>query len=105
MSNIFFWPEPGMPTLGYHIAHIVLMRAEEKMSRIAAWGIVAPMQDKHPIRDGAVSDCPRRPVGQDGPALRTPKANTPVPIIELAAHPWPALVRTSALINSGQDAI
>lgn len=48
---------------GFHILHVVVMCADEKVIRPYAAAIVALVKDMHPLRDRAIVDFPTDPMG------------------------------------------
>jgi hypothetical protein len=85
---------------GNHLLHVLFARAFAQMSRIAAGSVVARMTDLLVIRNSAMCQ-------QIGDAMRLKRAllpvsarPRPVPIApKSVAHPWPARIRATALVN------
>lgn len=54
-----------MTTLGDHVAHIISLSPNREMGRIAAWRIIALVQNFHPFGDGAAVEFIAKPMRQD----------------------------------------
>ena len=87
---------PAMPApLSGHIGHVVLMRTEEQMRRVAARRVVTPMKNKKPLQDRTFSQNPSKPVRENVLEARKPHAPIRAHAVfsEPTTAPLPALVR------------
>lgn len=83
------------PVLFDSIYHIVLMRSQKKMKRVAAWWVIADVQYMHPIGDWPIMDLIRNAVSRQRSIFAS---DAPVIARASAASPFPALIR-AALVN------
>lgn len=90
-----FVSEP-LATLSKHIVHVVLVSSRREVPWIAAWRVVAGVQNIHAIWNLAICNLPREPVSIFD-ALR-PLAMSVA--FGAATHPWPASVKATTSINA-----
>lgn len=93
-------PESGSP-LSHHVLRVGLHRSEEQVSRFRAGRVVAVMQDAEPIRDRAVVQLPRYPVGLSDPRSVLPALDNPVPDRRCRPSPAPARAKLGTMVGNG----
>lgn len=78
------------------IPRVVSFRSEVEMGWVAAWGVVAVVEDELAIRNRlSVLDFPRNPVGLDPSSARVMQRSTVKKAVAIAVHgasPFPAFV-------------
>ncbi len=76
-------------TLASHILHVLLMRTQKQVRRVAAWGVVASVTDLKPLCNRAIGKFV-------GYAMRTLKAlavlHAPIPALSPITRPEPTLI-------------
>jgi len=77
-----------------HVSHVVRVSAEKQMCRVTARRVVALVQDKKAVRNGATSKEPRKPVGQ--PATFNFSSQVSVAVTVFAVYPRPAAAQRRA---------
>lgn len=74
-----------------HVRRVVSRSSQEQVARIAAWRVVAAMQDVKPLRHGAVGLLPHNPMGEPGFAPNiVAKLNHAIALRRSSACPRPA---------------
>lgn len=90
---------PGLPaamaTLRMHVGHVVALRAEKQVARVAARWVVAAVQHLRLRWNAAVGDRPSESMGNPALAKRRPfPAVSPIPVPIGSTDPRPARVIT-----------
>ena len=90
---------PAAPVLAKHVAHVVRLRSEEQVIRVAARRVIAAVAHKHPVRDRSVMDNVTDPVNVVGLIAAYPHPRIPEsarPLGSPITHPFPTCVRSAA---------
>lgn len=83
-------------TLGFHVSHVVGMRAEEQMRGVAARGVIAPVKC---VEFTGPFPCCQKPANDVGEPFFAEDAKHPVPLVHEVALPNPARSKVRASVR------